>query len=99
MELTLEVGVWPFLLEVGGWSFFLWVGVGPVLLQVVIGPVLLVWGLALPSRDGELALLSRGCFFSSVVVGPSFLPFLLAVSGPHSFVKWGLALLGMGIGP
>ena len=50
------------------------------------------WCLALPSRDGELAFLSRAWFFSSVVVGPSFLPFLLAVSGPHFFLDWGLAL-------
>ena len=48
--------------------------------------------LALTSRDGELALLSQGWFFSSAVVGPSFLPFLLAVSGPHSFLEWGFAL-------
>ena len=82
---SIGVGVWQFLLEVGGlalsfsglglachssgvnWSCLFGVGFG------------LSFELALPSRDGELALLSRGWFFSSVVVGPSCPSFLLSV--------------------
>ena len=85
---------WPSPLGVGvgvglsffGWELVLsfWCGFGPS------------FELALPSRDGELTLLSWGCcsfFLQWWMVLPSCcLPFLLAVSGPHSFLGWGLAL-------
>ena len=72
----------PFLLEVegGGCPFLL----GVVLLRVGIGLVFLVWELALPSRGGELALLSR------VLGWP--LPVFLTVLAASSSLLWGFAL-------
>ena len=61
------------------------------------GPVFLVWVLALPSNCPFLEMVGWPLFlgvgfFSSAVVGPSFLPIFLAVSGPHSFLEWRSAL-------
>ena len=74
------------LLGVGGWPFL------DLALGVKVGLSVLVsgGGLALLSRDWGLALAR----LSSVVVGPSFLPFLLAFSVRHPSSRWGLALSG-----
>ena len=75
-------GCWPFLFGVGvGISFFGW--------ELVLS----FFGVGfLPSRDGELALLSRGWFFFF----SGGWPFLLALP---SCCQLSSFLLGIGVGP
>ena len=85
LGLALPSRVW--FLAFPSWPSLLEVGGWLFPLVVGVWPFLLgVWDLALAG-------------FFVVVVGPSFLPFLLAFSVRQSFLEWELALLGMGVGP